>query len=43
MAKVVVTLGTTEAWKCRGCYATAQVVGVMAAAEAGTQSWCARS
>ena len=43
MAKVAVTLGTTEAGKCRGCSATSQAVGVMAAAEAGTQSWYARS
>ena len=43
MAKVAVTQGTTEAGKCRGCSATAQAVGVTAVAEAGTQSWCARS
>ena len=43
MAKVTVTQGTTEAGKCKGCSATAQAVGVTAAAEAGTLSWCARS
>ena len=43
MAKVTVTQGTTEGGKCRGCSATAQAVGVTAAAEAGNQSWCARS
>ena len=43
MAKAALTQGTTEAGKCRGCSATAQAVGVMAAEEAGTQSWCACS
>ena len=43
MAKVIVTQGTTEGGKCRGCSAMAQAVGVTAAAEAGTQSWCAHS
>ena len=43
MAKVTVTQGTTEAGKYRGYSATAQAVGVTVAAEAGTQSWCARS
>ena len=36
MAKVTVTHGTTEAGKCRGCSATAQAVGVTAAAEVGS-------
>ena len=34
VAKVTVTQGTTEAGKYRGCSATAQAVGVTAAAEA---------
>ena len=43
VTKVAVTQGTTEADKCRGRSAMAQVVGVMAASEAKTHSWCVRS
>ena len=43
MTKVAVTQGTTEADKCRGRSAMAQAVGVTAASEAKTRSWCARS